>query len=212
MTHARVALLAGLTLLALAIGLALAHAPMTVARTNVTSSEEERIAYASSGETYCQAGEVLPNGTSAIRLALFAFIGPRVHVLVYADGRPATGGERGSGWTSRVVTVPVKPLARTVAGVTVCVSFRLHDEGLTVFGKATPRDVAAYEGHTRLPGRMWIEYLRPGTRSWASLAPSIVRHMGLGRAASGTAIALLAIALLAAVAVLASRLALRELG
>jgi len=62
-----------------------------------------------------------------------------------------------------------------------------------------------------LGGRMWIEYLRPGDRSWASLIPSIVRAIGLGRADPGTWIALLALSLMATVAALASCVAFREL-
>jgi hypothetical protein len=211
MRSVKIALVAVLTLLVLGVALALAHAPMSVARTNVTAREEDRIAYTTKGATYCQASELLPHGTSAIRLSFLAFAGPRIRVVLSSGGRAITSGERGSGWTSRVVTVPVKPLAHTVSGVTVCASFRLRNVGVTVFGQAAPRAIAATNGEETLPGRMWIEYLRPGPRSWASLAPSIVTHMGFGRAASGTGIALLAIAVLATVAVLASRLVLKEL-
>lgn len=212
MRRVKIALVAGLTLTAVAIVLALAHSPMSVARTNGTPETEGRIAFTTSSADYCQGGELLPHGTSAIRLSLFAFIGPRVRVVVSSGGRPITSGERGSGWTSRVVTVPVKPLPHTVSGVMVCASFHLHNESLTVFGKASSRVSAAHNGRKALRGRMWIEYLRPGTSSWASLAPSIVRNIGLGRTPAGTWIALLAIALLAAVAVLASSLIVRELG
>ena len=178
MREVRIALVAGLTLLAIAIGVVLARSPMSVARTNGTPKEEERIAYTTHGTTYCQAGELLPAGTSAIRLWMLAYDGPRMHVAVYAGGRAITSGQRGSGWTSREVTVPLRPLSRAVSGATVCATFPLHDESLTVFGEATAHTIAAREGARALPGRMWIEYLRPGTRSWASLVPSILSHMG----------------------------------
>ena len=58
---------------------------------------------------------------------------------------------------------------------------------------------------------MRLEYLRAGTRSWASMLGTIVRHMGLGRAFEGTAIAYLVFALLAAIALLTSRLLAKEL-
>jgi hypothetical protein len=211
MRAVRTALAAGLTLLVIAIGLTLLQSPTSVAHTNGTPSEEEVIAITSRGASYCQAGELLPRDTTAIRLSLSTFTGPRVTVLVSSGGHRITSGERASGWTSRVVTVPVKPLARAVTGVTVCVSFQLQNETLTVFGKFTPSAVAARSGQQTLPGRMWVEYLRPGRRSWASLAPSIARHFGFGRAAAGTWIAFLAIALLAAVAILTSRLVLEDL-
>jgi hypothetical protein len=211
MRSVKIALAAGLTLLAIGIGLTLLHSPMSVAHANGVPLEEDEIATTNKSATYCQAHELLPGGTSAIRISLNAFTGPRVRLVVTSGGQSITGGERGSGWTSRVVTVPVKPLPRTVSGVTVCVSFRLRDETISVFGRTTPRATAAHDGRQTLRGRIWIEYLRPGERSWASLVPSIARRMGLGRAAAGTWIVLLALALLAAVAVLASSLVLEEL-
>ncbi len=211
MREVRIALVAGLTLLVVGIGVALARSPMSVARINGTPKLEERIEFATHGATYCQAGELLPAGTSAIRLWLSAYTGPRVRVVVYAGGSAITSGQRESGWTSREVTVPVKPLAHAVADTTVCASFPLHDESLTVFGRETSPAIAAHEGKRALAGRIWIEYLRPGTRSWMSLLPSTLSHMGFGRASSGPGIVLLALVLLASVVVLASRLVLREL-
>jgi hypothetical protein len=211
MRDVKIALVAGLTLLVVGIVVALARSPMSVAHTNGTSEEESRIAAVNHGATYCQAGELLPRGTSAIRLSWFAFTGPRVRLVVYSGAKAITSGESGSGWTSREVTVPVKPLAHTVSNVTVCGSFQMRYEELTVFGKPTPRADAAYDGHQKLPGRMWIEYLRSGTRSWAALVGSILSHMGLGRASSGPGIVVLALAALAAVVALASHLVLREL-
>lgn len=211
MREVRIALGAGLTLLVVAIGVVLAHSPMSVARTNGTPTREERIAHATHAASYCQADELLPAGTSAIRLWLLAYDGPRMRVAVYSAGHVITSGQRGSGWDSREVTVPVRPLARAVSGVTVCASFPLRDESVWVFGRATAPAVAAREGSKALPGRIWIEYLRPGSSSWLSLVPSTLSHMGFGRASSGFGIVLLALALLASVVVLASRLVLREL-
>lgn len=210
MRSVRIALAVGLGLLAIAIGLVLAHSPMSVAHTNGITPKE-RLAVTHRNADYCQAHELLPRGTSAIRVSLSTLTGPRVSVVVTSGGRGITSGERGSGWTSRVVTIPVKPLPRTVSGVTVCTSFRLRDEILTVFGAATPHAIAARFGSRVLPGKMRIEYLRAGERSWASQIPSIVRRMGLGHAHAGSWIVLLALALLAAVAALASNLVLKEL-
>jgi hypothetical protein len=211
MQRVTVALAAGLALLAVAIGLTLLHSPRSVAASNGSPLEENRIALATRGATYCQAHELLPARTSAIRLSLLAFAGPSVHVVVLAGGHQITSGVQGSGWTSRVVTVPLRALPHAVPDVTVCVSFSLHDEHVFVFGEPTSAAMAAHDGNRALLGRMWIEYLRPGTRSWASLAPTIVDHMALGRAVSGIGIVFLALALLVAIAVLTSGLALREL-
>lgn len=212
MRDVKIALVAGLALLVIAVGLALLHSPMSVAGTNRTPSNSEvSIASTTRGASYCQAGETLPQRTSAIRISLGASIGPRVRVLVSSGGRPITSGEQGSAWTGAVVTIPVKPLPRTVSDVTVCVSFRLRHETLDLAGKPTPNTIAAHDGPRALAGRMWIQYLRPGTRSWASLVPSIMHHMGLGRATGGPGIVLLAFALFVAVAALASKLLVKEL-
>jgi len=211
MRPVKVALAAGLTLLAVAIAATLVHAPMVIAHKNGTPQAEDRIATAAHSVTYCQANELVPRGTTAIRLSLAADTGPRVRVSVSAGGRVITGGTQGSGWTGRVVTVPLKPLAHTMPAATVCVSLAPRDERVTVFGEDTERAIAARDGRHTLAGRMWLEYLHPGSRSWASLIPSTARRMGLGRTPAGTWNALLAFELLAAVAILSSTLVLKEL-
>jgi hypothetical protein len=59
---------------------------------------------------------------------------------------------------------------------------------------------------------MRLEYLRPSSASWLSLVPSVAHHMGLAHAPAGTWVAYLLIVSMAAVAAVASRLVLRELG
>jgi len=199
MRSVKVALAGGLTVLLLTIGLTLLGSPLSVARTNRPPGRpEEPIATANSSASYCQDAETLPRATSAIRVWLDAVAGPRVTLGVYSRGRRVTSGAHGSGWVGGSVTVPVKPLDRTVYDVTVCISFVVQDETVTLQG-------------TNEPKRLWIEYLRPGRQTWASLAGTIAYHMGLGRAAPGTWIVFLAIALVVAVSMLTSRLLIREL-
>ena len=213
MREVRIALAAGLGLLTLAIVVALARSPQSVARSTVPAhAEEDRLTHATKDATFCQGGETLPSGTSAIRLSLGSYVGPRVRVVVYADGRPITSGERGSGWTGRVVSVPVTPVAHTVFDATLCASPHVHDEIVTVFGGPSSKASAArFVGNPPLGGRFCVEDLRPGTRTWASLVPSILAHMGLGRASSGGGIVFVAFMLMAAAVVLASRMLVREL-
>jgi hypothetical protein len=207
-----VALAAGLGLLAVALALTLLHSPASVAGTNRPLGQPEQpIASTTRSTGYCQAGEVLPQGTSAIRVWLDAAYGPRMSLTVSAGGHALTRGERGSGWTGGSVTIPVKPLARTVADADVCVSFHLKDETIIMQGNDASPASAAHEGPRALSGRFWIEYLRPGTRSWASLVASTMQRMGLGRAFAGTWIAFVALALLALLGVLASMLVVEEL-
>ncbi len=211
MRRVKISLLAGLMLLMLAIVLTLAQSPLSVASSNKVANQEATVASTTHGATYCQANEPLPAHTSAIRIWLDAAAGPHVNVVVSSGGRAITDGSRGSNWTGGSVTVPVKPLSRAVKVVTVCVSFHLHDETVLTQGSTTPAAFAAHEGRRALAGRMWIEYLRPGSRSWASLVPEIVRHMSFGHAVAGTWIVYAILVLLIATAAIAANVVLTEL-
>jgi hypothetical protein len=212
MRGVKLALLGGLALLAFAIFLTLLRSPLSVAASNRVPGHEGPIATTTHSARYCQAHETLPGGVTAIRVALDASAGPRVNLAAYSAGHVITSGSRGSIWIGSSATIPVRPLPRTVSDVTVCVSFRLHDETIFVIGKSSTKALAAHAGQHALSGRIGVEYLRPGARSWLSLAVQVARHMGLGRAAAGTWVALAALALLAAIAALASVLVVRELG
>ncbi|HTU77351.1 MAG TPA: hypothetical protein VMF09_01170 [Solirubrobacteraceae bacterium] len=210
MRSVRIALAAGLALTALGIGVLLSRSPPVVAGTG-TVRQEKRFASSPGGASVCQAGERLPAGTSALRLALAAILGPAVTVEVLEGDRLLTRGERGAGWGGGAVTVHVKPLARTRSAVTVCFAFAGEHERVSLLGEETPASLAASTPQGVLPGRIRIEYLRPGGSSWWSLAAQVARHMGLGRAWAGTWIALLVLSLTAASATLALWLGVREL-
>jgi hypothetical protein len=211
MRGAKVALIAGLTLMAFAIIVTLLRSPLSVAGTNKPSgAANEPIASTVRGATYCQGSEGLPAGTSAIRIWLDDSAGPRVKVVVSSGGHLVTSGQRGSDWIGGSVTIPVAPLNHAVSDATVCVSFPLRDGTVLVQGRKTSAASAAHDGSTRLDGKIWVDYLRPGNRSWASMAEEVARRMGLGRAPAGTWIVLLLLLLVALVCVLATRTILRE--
>jgi hypothetical protein len=206
------ALFAGLAALALALILTVSRSPPRVAASNEPHGATVAPFWSTtSGASLCQAHEMLPSGSSAIRVWLDATAGPRVSVAVYSDGRMIAGGTRGSNWIGGSVTVPLRPLPRTTAGATICVSFPLHDETVLAQGTSSSAALSAHEGARALGGRMRIEYLRPSRRSWLAMAGEVARRMGLGRAAGGTWVALAALALLGAALALATRLLLREL-
>jgi hypothetical protein len=212
MRPVKLALAAGLALLAVAILVTLSRSPASVAQTNETPGHPAGvIASTTEGASYCQGREALPPGTSALRVWLDAAFGPRVRVTVSARGQQLTSGEQGSGWTGGSVAIPVRPLSQAISGATVCVSFPLHDETLVIQGSPAAPANAARDGSQPLPGRIAIEYLRPGGRSWASMAGAIARRMGFGRAAAGTWIAFLALALLAAIAAITTAAVLRDI-
>jgi hypothetical protein len=159
----------------------------------------------------CQSPELLPRETSAIRLRVDAFLGPRVTLAVVAHGRVIAHGERGSGWTGGAVTIPVSPLSTARPGVDLCFALLLNgDETAELVGEPTPAAHAARGTGGALPGRLRVEYMRLG-RSWWSLTPAVARRMGLGGAVSGAWSVILAVALMGSVALVCSLAILRWL-
>ncbi len=211
MRDARVALAAGFGLVALALAVVLSGSPQVLAGSNGIEPLGNALTTVPGGGSACQGGETLPAGTSAIRISLGATAGPRVAAAVRGpDGRVLARGISGQGWLANVVTVPVAPLARTVRGATVCFGFRGAYERISFFGVRTPAQTAARSGGRALPGRVAIEYVRSGDSSWWSLASSVARRMGLGRAWAGTWVAVFVASLTAAAIAVGSWLLVRE--
>ncbi len=205
------ALAVGLTLMAIAIGVTLTRSPPTVAWSDSTPLNGA-IAQTKTSARACQGDETLPPGASAVRLSLFAVYGPRLSVAVLSGGRVLTSGVRDAGWTGEVVTVPVRPVRHGASHVKLCFALGRTDELVAIAGAPASPALAMTtgDGH-RLPGRMRIEFVRPGRRSWWSLASSVARRMGLGHTAAGTWVVLLLAAVMAAVLAGASWLTVREL-
>jgi hypothetical protein len=204
--------------LALAIGLAvvvvavLSESPLTVIAKNDAAGMETSLGWTKITDTrICQEDETVPGGTIAIRFSLYALTGPPVEASVLYGDRTVALGERGSGWTGASVTVPIREVARSISPVTLCLAATTTAEPMQVLGTYTGRQTAAYEGPGEaLGGRMKIVYLGRGHDSWLSLTPYVARHMGLGRAWSGTWVAVLVLALMLAGLGLISALVLRE--
>lgn len=204
------ALIAGVALIAVALAWTLSRTPTVLARSN-TPFTHQQIAGTTTPVGACQAHETLPRGTSAIRLGLVAVIGPRVAVSVHSSSRLIAAGARGAGWEGGSVTVPINPAARGTTPVTVCFGLSAMNGTVQMFGVRTHDSPAVGQEGKRLPGRLHIEYLRPGRESWWSMALATARRLGLGRAASGTWNAVLVAALAATLIALSSWLVTREL-
>jgi hypothetical protein len=219
----RVVLAAGLAALAIAMAVVLSTAPPAVTRSAAHLPSTVVFGRSRTQSRICQAGEVLPRGTTAIRVWLEAVIGPHVEAQALSAGRVIARGARGAGWTSGSVTIPIAPVPSAPARVSVCVNVAKAREPVGVQGVHTATRIAATDRQGPatarvsarragpLPGRIVIEYLQPGHASWWSLVRSVARRMGLGHAGSGPAIALLAFALMLAAAGLTVRQLLREL-
>jgi hypothetical protein len=198
----RVALAAGLVLLALAVGVTLTRSPAVVAGSN---SVEAAVEFAAIHGHFagCQDNEVLPRHTDAIRVSLDSVLGPRVTLRALAGRRLLTYGERGAGWTAADVTIPVRPVTHTTRGVALCLAFQAEDESVGLTGERVPSGKPSGAGL----GLLKVEYLAPGQRSWWSLASSIVTHMAFGHAWPGAWIVPFLLAMMATVIALVCWLA-----
>jgi hypothetical protein len=206
----KVTIAIGLALIAVAVALTLTRAPASLARRN--THEDQVLGGVDHAAEYCQSGELLPSGATAIRVHVYAEYGPRVAVTLSERGRTIAHGQQGVGWTGGAVTVPLRALARSRSPARLCIELALNgDETISLFGEQTSTALAARAGHTTLPGRITVEYLRPGRSSWWSLLPEVARRAGLGHAPSGTWGVGLAAALMAGVLALCSGLLVREL-
>jgi hypothetical protein len=207
----KIVLAIGLALLFAAVALVLTRSPLTVVYANVADST--LLETTKQPVSACQHSESVPRDISAIRLRAYSFDGPRVSVRLLSHGRVIGRGERGSGWTGGVVTVPVTPLPVARTGVTLCFAFHWsgYESGQLV-GEPTTGPLAAYGRGGRLPGRVTVEYMRPGPASWFSLLPTVARRIGLARGWSGVWGAVLALLAMLAAATLCSRAILRGLG
>lgn len=197
-----IALAASLLLLALAIGATLTRAPPSVARWNAIETPVE-FGRVTRQFADCQGNEALPAGTTAIRLSLDAVLGPRVRVRVLQGTRLLTSGERGAGWTAADVTVPVHRVARTAYGVRTCFALSPREESVGLTGERLAHPSPA------TPGAIKIEYLRPGTSSWWTLASTVAAHLELGHTWSGDWLPVFLLAAMVAIGAAVSLLALQ---
>jgi hypothetical protein len=228
MKKVAITLAVGIVLIGAVSAAALTRSPPRVARVGVPTGDTRAapLGKVLGDIVICQPGETLPAGTSGVRIGMWAFYGAKMHVRVYSGSRILTEGSRGPNWTGTSVTVPVKPIAHGASGVTVCIGVGPNSQPLLLLGASAPQgaggstvtlDVnsptpaAAARSHAKLDGKIGIEYLSAGHGSWWSRISSVAAHMGLGRSYSGTWIAFLVAALMAAVGVLAVRLTLRVL-
>jgi hypothetical protein len=213
MLDARGALVGGLAIFAITLVLVLSQSPHVLAGKNdaAAASVASVLTSVPGGGHFCQANETLPIGVSEIRLSLAAVAGPRVKVTVMSGKTILTHGESAPGWLGYRVTAPVKPVNHTLHHTTVCVAFSGAKERVSFRGMRTATRRAAWSDGHFLPGRIAVEYSRPGTSSWWSQALSVARRFGLGRAWAGTWLVLLVAGLMAAAFALTSWLVIREL-
>jgi hypothetical protein len=216
LTSVRVALAVGLVLTAVALVVVLSGSRLVVAGTNSIPTYPA-VGFLGGGTSHCQPSGTVPQGTTAIRISASADTGPSVTLKVLSAGRPVTSGERAAGWgIDETVTVPVARVARTIPAATICVAFGQAVEPVLINGTRVPTEIRS-TGPRSTPEsnsealRLRVEYLRPGPDSWWSMVSSVAHRMGLGHWPSGTWIVFVLLAIMLAIAALASRLVLGEL-
>jgi hypothetical protein len=205
MRRVRVALVAALTVIVIALGLVLSRPPLTLAGSNGVPANFA-ITFIGGNQVICQPGGTVPAGTQAIRMSLSVNIGPSVRLRVLSSSTLVTEGSHAAGWgVDETVTVPVRRVAHTIAGTRICTTIGPAVEPIQVNGAKAPSPGGG-------PG-VWLraEYLRPGASSWLALVPSVARDMGIAHAPAGTWVAYLTIAVMLGVCALVSRSLLREL-
>lgn len=198
-----------LVLLAAAIVAVLTQSPVAVSAVN--TAQQVPIRTTTDYTRVCQPNEVLPRGTTGVRLRVGAFTGPRVTADLTAGGHVVAQGSQASGWTGGAVTIPVRPRSVTYREVTLCFELFLNrDETAFLIGE--PGRVQESSGRAgNVPARVRVEYLHPARSSWWSLAFSVARRMGLSHAPSGTWSVLLVLLVMGSVVVLCTGLTLRDL-
>jgi hypothetical protein len=205
----QVTLIVGLALVAIAIGVVLSRSPLEVAGTNSIHTSSTA-GYLGPGSTSCQPSGTIPEGTTAIRISASQNIGPKVTLEALSGSSIIARGERPAGWgIDETVTVPVARVAHEIPGARLCAVFGPVTEAVQINGVRLPTTYANGTPETHL--EFGVEYLRPGSSSWWSLASTVARRMGFGHAPSGTWIVFLLLALTITIVALASRLLLREL-
>lgn len=205
------ALAVGLASIGIAIVAVLAHSPLKVVGSNSIPATDYIELNQKGRLSSCQASGTIPQGTSAIRIGTEGpYFSPAVTVKVLSGSRVLREGHKIAGGASApTVTVPVKSLASAVSGAQVCVTVGPAVEPIRYYGipnrSAPPRATPLQEV------TLHIEYMRPSEKSWWSFISPIAYHMGLGRAPSGTWVAILVLLLMLVVLFIVSRLTLEEL-
>jgi hypothetical protein len=191
--------------IAIVLALVLSQSPTVVLSTNSIPAATI-VAATKGGNGTCQSGELLPAGTTAVRLWITGNVKPGVHVQARSGQRVIASGFQEGGWLGKVVTVPVARVPRTVTAQ-LCFTIDRAVEAVDLIGGPVSHP-AAGAPH----GKVRIEYLRTGTRSWWSLARALTRRMGLGRAPSGALVFLIPLAAMALVVGLVAWTILGQLG
>jgi hypothetical protein len=136
------------------------------------------------GQETCQAHELLPADTAAVRMEIGTYgkPGPRVSVSVTGEhGEALAAGSLVPGWHQGVVEIPVARVHVASAETTAC----LRDDGPSRVAVAGDSGDSFHTmrvgGRTIQNAQVLYEYMRPGSESWLQLLPTAVYRSTLGK-------------------------------
>jgi hypothetical protein len=196
--------LGAVVLTGLMIGVLLQSPDRVIASNSITVAGE--LSSDEPGTEVCQAGERIPALTDALRVSVAAYLGSAVSLTVVHDGQAIARSHQPAEWVGGYVTFPLTAAIGAATKATICLTRDGRDLGLELLGGATRPAIAATANGAPLPGRLRVEYLAHGRRSWLSLAHTVARRIGLGHSPGGTWVVLVLIAMMAAAAALGAKL------
>jgi hypothetical protein len=173
----------GLLAIAVAFAVLLTHAEPRRSGTDYTPNADFATVL-QPGQQTCQAHELLPADTAAVRMEIGAYgkPGPRVSVsLTGPHGEALATGGRAPGWRQGVVDIPVAHVYAASAEVTAC----LRDDGPSRVALAGDSGDSFHTmqvaGRTIQNAQVLYQYMRPGSESWLQLLPTAVYRSTLGK-------------------------------
>jgi DMSO/TMAO reductase YedYZ molybdopterin-dependent catalytic subunit len=210
----RLSLAVGLLAIALALVLALTRSDERRSGTDLTPNGVFAVALRP-GQVACQAGELTPADTAALRMTIgtYGAAGQPLSVSLKGPrGALVTDGRLGAGWTQGVVRIPVREVRAASDQNRFCIRNEASNNIAIAGDRPDPGYDLTLDGHTIHDVRMRVDYMRPGRETWASLAPVVAHRFSLAKASwlRHWAWAAYLVLALAAVAVAAALLLARE--
>jgi hypothetical protein len=145
-----------------------------------------------SGQQLCQANEIVPAGTAALRMTIGTYgkPGPPLAIAISAPAsyarkapmrRISTGGIA-KGWRQGVISMPVTRVTRIHAEANVCIANR-GPWPVAIAGTTPPANyyVADSVDGNALSSEVRIDYMFAGRPSWFAMLSTIAERMTLGK-------------------------------
>jgi len=179
----RVAVAAGLAMLALAAGAAA-----------VLSERAPRLAYSNSvpvssfvavlapGAQLCQPHQVIPAGAASAQVFAGVYYrpGPPLDLVVRSGGLLVAAGHAAAGYPDRYLRIPVRKVRRTAHSATVCLR-NAGDHKVALAGRREPPSGTRI-GRRALQARVYVAWFRPGREAWWDLGRPIAQRFGVAKA------------------------------